>query len=279
MKPSATVRQSAFTLIELLVVIAIIAILAAILFPVFAKVREKARQTSCTSNEKQLGLAMLQYVQDNDETFPVGSTNSTFTPNDHFGIGWAGEIYPYVKSTGAYTCPDDVTKSQPGANPPMYEVSYALNTHIVNSYAATQGNLSAFTAPAKTVMLSEVTGNLANITSIDEGKSLGTTHWSVCTQGDAIVGTGGNDSTARMATGALDGDTAWKDGTKGRHTDGSNFLLSDGHVKWLRGSAVSPGNNPPGSSTDQPSRYGYAAGSEFAGNADYPNYAATFSPI
>ncbi len=63
-------KRTAFTLIELLVVIAIIAILAAILFPVFQKVREKARQTSCASNEKQLGLAFLQYNQDYDETFP-----------------------------------------------------------------------------------------------------------------------------------------------------------------------------------------------------------------
>ena len=64
-------RRRGFTLIELLVVIAIIAILAAILFPVFAKAREKARQASCQSNEKQLGLAFLQYVQDNDEKFPA----------------------------------------------------------------------------------------------------------------------------------------------------------------------------------------------------------------
>ncbi|MCW3060774.1 MAG: prepilin-type N-terminal cleavage/methylation domain, partial [Capsulimonas sp.] len=67
-------RNDGFTLIELLVVIAIIAILAAILFPVFAKAREKARQTTCASNLRQLGLAMLQYVQDNDETFPFGAT-------------------------------------------------------------------------------------------------------------------------------------------------------------------------------------------------------------
>ena len=66
-------KQQGFTLIELLVVIAIIAILAAILFPVFAKAREKARQASCSSNEKQLGLGIIQYVQDNDEMFPQGT--------------------------------------------------------------------------------------------------------------------------------------------------------------------------------------------------------------
>jgi len=86
-------RKSGFTLIELLVVIAIIAILAAILFPVFAKAREKARQTTCTSNEKQLGLAFAQYNQDYDENYPVG-----ITTNGHPGSAWAGRIYPYVKS-------------------------------------------------------------------------------------------------------------------------------------------------------------------------------------
>jgi len=96
----ASNKNTGFTLIELLVVIAIIAILAAILFPVFAKVREKARAISCTSNLKQMGLAILQYNQDYDETYPL--TNVGTNCDD-----WAQEIYPYVKSENVYKCPDN----------------------------------------------------------------------------------------------------------------------------------------------------------------------------
>ncbi|MES2465493.1 MAG: DUF1559 domain-containing protein, partial [Armatimonadota bacterium] len=92
-------RRSAFTLIELLVVIAIIAILAAILFPVFAQAREKARQTSCLSNMKQLGLAMVQYAQDYDEALvPFQVTTSTSTLFNFL-------LDPYVKNQGVWTCP------------------------------------------------------------------------------------------------------------------------------------------------------------------------------
>ena len=111
-------QKAGFTLIELLVVIAIIAILAAILFPVFAKVREKARQTSCLSNEKQLGLAFVQYTQDYDECYP-GTL--------YYGNGWSSRIYPYVKSIGCYTCPDDPTAAGVGQN----AISYGLNDNLV----------------------------------------------------------------------------------------------------------------------------------------------------
>src|SRR5436853_3313206 len=99
-------RRNAFTLIELLVVIAIIAILAAILFPVFAQARESARQTSCLSNTKQLGLGILQYVQDYDEKFPLwlydNNSASRGTPDAPWGIwknnhiGWDKSVQPYI---------------------------------------------------------------------------------------------------------------------------------------------------------------------------------------
>ena len=93
--------SQAFTLIELLVVIAIIAILAAILFPVFARARDNARRTSCLSNLKQIGLGVLQYTQDYDETMPLANWGS----NAGNGFYWMDAVQPYVKSTQLFTCP------------------------------------------------------------------------------------------------------------------------------------------------------------------------------
>ena len=106
-------RRKGFTLIELLVVIAIIAILAAILFPVFARAREKARQASCQSNLKQIALAVLMYVEDHDEIFPFWATFTAdgsyqpmpVYPGNNYVVLWADAIYPYVKNTQIFVCP------------------------------------------------------------------------------------------------------------------------------------------------------------------------------
>ncbi len=101
--------RRAFTLIELLVVIAIIAILAAILFPVFAKAREKARQSSCQSNLKQLGLALVQYVQDYDQRYPYAYWTQA-TGWQPPGLYWA-QLTPYIKNTQVWVCPSSTHKS------------------------------------------------------------------------------------------------------------------------------------------------------------------------
>jgi prepilin-type N-terminal cleavage/methylation domain-containing protein/prepilin-type processing-associated H-X9-DG protein len=106
-------KRSGFTLIELLVVIAIIAILAAILFPVFAKAREKARQSSCLSNEKQLALAIMQYVQDYDETMPMYADGG-------YKYNWDTAVLPYVKNSQVFNCPSAAASN----NYTRYGVNY-----------------------------------------------------------------------------------------------------------------------------------------------------------
>ena len=240
-----------FTLIELLVVIAIIAILAAILFPVFAKVREKARQTSCASNMKQIGLATLQYVQDNDEHMPI---NAAALDGGYNGvpIGWAGMIYPYTKSTAVFVCPDDS----------QGVVSYSMNAFMdqPGSASATQpygtsNSLAAFAGPSTTVMYSEITGSYLNngalpwyqwnAADIQQGYDIaspsgdGYTVW-----GFSSLGSGAPWGGVENATGYMYGQTPTNAAGQiapGRHTEGSNFVLADGHVKWYRPSSVSPG--------------------------------------
>lgn len=270
--------RSGFTLIELLVVIAIIAILAAILFPVFAKAREKARQTTCLSNEKQMGLGFLQYVQDYDEKF-----NDTYS---NHGAGWGVGIYPYVKSKQVFTCPDDSTQPTDAGGKAGYTVmSYGINTNIAEYI---QGAYSKITTPATTVLLFEDTQKTADIElSINNNNGY-----------PQDVGASGfgysNDGTGKFAGGSWHYTTGYlgsiipatpndfDNKPLGRHTDGSNFLMNDGHAKWLRGGAVSPGadakmptdaqaaSTQPVNGTTVPT----AAGSAYAGT---PSYAVTFS--
>ncbi|MHB8993998.1 MAG: DUF1559 family PulG-like putative transporter [Armatimonadota bacterium] len=124
-----------FTLIELLVVIAIIAILAAILFPVFAKAREKARQSSCLSNVKQLGLGLLSYAQDHDEMLPAFS---------YGGIKWDGLIQPYVKNTQIFRCPSASTLTL------AYGWNYNLLGYPASPYVAAK-SLGTIDKPAETL--------------------------------------------------------------------------------------------------------------------------------
>jgi prepilin-type N-terminal cleavage/methylation domain-containing protein/prepilin-type processing-associated H-X9-DG protein len=148
-----TFRSQGFTLIELLVVIAIIAILAAILFPVFAKAREKARTSSCSSNLKQIGVAIMQYTQDYDEKLPfrkpAGATEN---------LSWRVLVQPYVKSTQVFVCPSNRRNNDTAMD--GMRRSYACNGHGSFNTPMKEANgsaLAAIDAPASLILVCEST--------------------------------------------------------------------------------------------------------------------------
>ncbi len=278
--------RSAFTLIELLVVIAIIAILAAILFPVFAQAREKARQASCLSNEKQLSLGLLQYNQDFDELFPAGDTASVYVTT---GRGWAARVYPYVKSTQVFRCPDDSTNDATGINGLAGEVdstvSYCFNRNMDGKVAL--GNIAAMKAPASTVLIAEVEGGHQWFAAPNSDYSTANNYHSSpgCNGGDGgpgyidLAGTSGH--IVKYATGAMGQPERYPaayvaDQKRGRHSEGANFILADGHAKWIRRERVSAGEEALAIGDDQIGVH--AAGTDFMGRAP-KNFLVTFSPI
>lgn len=146
-------RPRGFTLIELLVVIAIIAILAAILFPVFARARENARRSSCQSNAKQILLGIMQYTQDYDEKYMGMYTyDAARTPQVHY---WPTLIEPYVKSPQIFNCPSESLQNYvPTAD--GYLIDYGLSTQLFEYDGGNQGNsLAVFQQPAATVLLAD----------------------------------------------------------------------------------------------------------------------------
>jgi len=262
-RPSS--RQG-FTLIELLVVIAIIAILAAILFPVFAQAREKARQTTCLSNQKQLGLAILQYVQDFDETYPIneGFNNTDKYDASTFNISvpagwdtgdtvywyqsdksmWPNAIQPQLKSYDVFACPS--ADMQDGYNPPKKPIGgFGQPAKISYSF---NGELNS--APESGIK------QAALVPMIYEGNGKGglngyyyTKDMLFCpeeTKPCVYVPTSPGPNTCVGANGDFSYTLTWDDiqateSTMWIHNGGANFVYADGHAKWSRlGAQVDP---------------------------------------
>jgi prepilin-type N-terminal cleavage/methylation domain-containing protein/prepilin-type processing-associated H-X9-DG protein len=225
-RSDASVRGTGFTLIELLVVIAIIAILAAILFPVFSRAREKARQSSCGSNLRQVQLAIAQYAQDYDEQHP----HTYFGPPPGY-YQWEEAVLPYVKNDQLFVCPSaSAIRYIPDTNlagvdnplPPRggYAGNVAYSgglcaTGIVANHPFGFRSLAAIDEPAGTFMVwdsaaSDLPGEF------NEG-------WQYGAQQPTTVNWSANPPRLEPPSEGVVG---------GRHTEGANFSYVDGHMKW-----------------------------------------------
>ena len=228
---------SAFTLIELLVAIAIIAILAAILFPVFAQAREKARQTSCLSNIKQIGLGLLMYTQDYDEQFPradytlPAGTPSPLNPAASGGFAgrinhykWQTWVLPYIKNTQIFFCPSRTRDQEAwNVNGEIKGNGYALNLSIsgrpIANSATTEnssflgGGLAGVQEPASTWMLQELRNQVS---------------FSYISSSGQLFPAALRESWADYL---MPGNAVVKDYAP--HGEGFTFCYIDGHAKWM----------------------------------------------
>lgn len=224
------VSKKGFTLIELLVVIAIIAILAAILFPVFAQAREKARQATCASNLKQIGLAVIQYTQDYDETLPPSNYNDPVQPTSP--TTWMFIIDPYVKAgypqaaaatnsnvASVFSCPD-FSSTQVVANATPAH-SYVSNANVMPGWISATGytpsNWPAVTTaslkrPSQLVLIGEAAGGSR-----------------IFTWGDDV-----SNPPSAAGSGVFQQCQAIYLRARLRHSGGSNYLFADGHVKLFK---------------------------------------------
>ncbi len=230
-------RPSAFTLIELLVVIAIIAILAAILFPVFAKAREKARQTSCLSNLKQVSLALAMYVQDSDG-YPQMSAPSNQVPRTK----WPDLVWPYTKSRGVFLCPsapESLWAKGFAHDPSLLYGGYGYNyQYLGNSRFPWTARDAEVTAPAEMIAVSDTWGvNGAPVGTVPGG-----------TAGQYVIDPplvsarrarpGGADDTGYGAGAECGGPWSCRSIPAERHNEMVTVGFADGHVRAMKLAAM-----------------------------------------
>jgi prepilin-type N-terminal cleavage/methylation domain-containing protein/prepilin-type processing-associated H-X9-DG protein len=237
-------KKRAFTLIELLVVIAIIAILASILFPVFARARENARRTSCLSNLKQMGLAVMQYTGDYDEKYPTSYTVTAQTPPD--GMFWTTAVqwlwpqtlYPYHKSQAVFFCPSS-RYTQMGSSPTSTgkpiasNGQYGANVMLLSPHSASAPptvSIAAVQTPASVYMLMDAgTYLVAPRDMYGISSSVYPTAYSTYIPGICSI--------PGVAPGTLNANFV-DDCNNGRHFQGVNVAFADGHAKWLKSTEV-----------------------------------------
>jgi len=258
--------RGGFTLIELLVVIAIIAILAAILFPVFAQAREKARATACLSNSKQIGTAVMMYVQDYDEMYPcnswdkphIGTTDNTTGRDTRSIVQWPWRIMPYLKNKQVFVCPSDPKQGKDGWSGytttvdddwgiPM-PISVSHNQAIFG-YGGTQGaddwvkqnpplSLAAVPSPASTYLVADFGRSFMEPTWINNLRAANYTR---------VYPSGADQTILRNGARADRDNATWRqrfaqDNVK-RHQGGSNITYADGHAKFRQGASITSGDD------------------------------------
>jgi prepilin-type N-terminal cleavage/methylation domain-containing protein/prepilin-type processing-associated H-X9-DG protein len=222
-------KRAGFTLIELLVVIAIIAILAAILFPVFAQAREKARQSTCLSNQKQLNTGMSMYIQDYDERFPNWRTLVTKSAdNPNAKVTWVENMQPYCKNKNIWICPSDNISAEAKALS-LGGGTVAVNSYWLNAYVFRWSGSSPTSPPS--VTLSEINYPATSIIFCDGPVNDGQHVW----PGPPVEWCG--KIPACVAS-------------QQRHSGGINFSFGDNHTKWYRVEALKTTVDPADAASD-----------------------------